>query len=106
MAWRDTRERRLSGVTLPGVPSLVVGSNGDIAWGFTNSGGDWSDLIVLETDPNDANRYRTPSGTQSVEVVRETIKVKGGEDVPVDVRETIWGPIVDRARRPARLRRP
>ena len=96
MVWHDGRERRLTGVTLPGVPSLVAGSNGDIAWGFTNSGGDWSDLVVLETDPNDANRYRTPSGLQPIETVRETIKVKGGDDVPVEVRETMWGPIIDK----------
>ena len=96
MAWRDARERRLTGVTLPGTPSLVAGSNGDVAWGFTNSGGDWSDLIVLETDPHDANRYRTPSGMQPIETVRETIKVKGGDGVPVDVRETMWGPIIDK----------
>jgi penicillin amidase len=47
MVWRDAREHRLTGVTLPGVPNLVAGSNGDVAWGFTNSGGDWSDLVIL-----------------------------------------------------------
>jgi len=96
MVWRDTREHRLTGVTLPGAPSLVAGSNGDVAWGFTNSGGDWSDLIVLETDPNDADRYRTPTGMQSIQTVNETIKVKGGATVAVPVRETIWGPVIDR----------
>ena len=74
-------------MTLPGTPSLVAGSNGDVAWGFTNSGGDWSDLILLETDPNDPSRYRTPSGMQYIETVHETINVKGGSTVPVDVRE-------------------
>ena len=96
MVWHDTHERRLSGVTLPGAPSLVAGSNGDVAWGFTNSGGDWSDLIVLETDPNDANRYRTPSGMQSIETVQETISVKGAPSMQIGVRQTIWGPIIDR----------
>src|SRR5437867_1576221 len=41
MVWRDTRPRRVTGVTLPGVPSLVAGNNGDVAWAFTNSTGDW-----------------------------------------------------------------
>lgn len=31
----------LNGVTLPGAPVLVAGSNGNIAWGFTNSYGNW-----------------------------------------------------------------
>ena len=44
----------VTGVTLPGLPSMVVGSNGHVAWGFTNSGGDWSDLVRIEPDPRDA----------------------------------------------------
>jgi penicillin amidase len=94
MVWRDTRPRRLTGVTLPGVPSLVAGSNGDVAWAFTNSTGDWSDLVIVEPDPADANRYRTPSGMLPVATVHETINVKGSADVPVEIRETVWGPIV------------
>jgi penicillin amidase len=96
MVWRDTRPHRLTGVTLPGVPWLVAGSNGDVAWGFTNSTGDWSDLVILEPDPADAGRYRTPSGMLSISTVHETIGVKGGVSVPVEIRETIWGPIIDR----------
>ena len=94
MAWHDSRPRRLAGVTLAGVPSLVAGSNGDIAWGFTNSNGDWSDLVIVERDPVDASRYRTPSGVRAFETTRETINVKGGASVTVEVRETIWGPVV------------
>ena len=82
-------------MTLPGVASLVAGSNGDIAWGFTNSDGDWSDLVIVERDPADANRYRTPSGMRSIETLHETIQVKGESSVSLEIRETIWGPIVD-----------
>lgn len=96
MTWRDTRQHRLTGVTLPGVPWLVAGSNGDVAWGFTNSTGDWSDLVILEADPADPGRYRTPSGMLSISTTRETIDVKGRASVPVEIRETIWGPIIDR----------
>ena len=94
MIWSDARPRRLTGVTLPGVPSLVAGSNGDVAWAFTNSSGDWSDLIIVERDSADANRYRTPSGMQPATTTHETIIVKGGANVPVEIRDTIWGPIV------------
>jgi penicillin amidase len=94
MVWEDSRPRRVTGITLPGVPSLVAGSNGDLAWGFTNSDGDWSDLVIVERDPSDASRYRTPSGMQPFTVVQESIKVKGEESVPLEIRETIWGPVV------------
>ncbi|MDH4260388.1 MAG: penicillin acylase family protein, partial [Gammaproteobacteria bacterium] len=37
----------VSGVTLPGVPGVIAGSNGHVAWGFTNSYGDFQDLVVI-----------------------------------------------------------
>jgi hypothetical protein len=52
------------------VSSLVAGSNGDIAWGFTNSNGDWSDLVIVDRDPADKTRYRTPSGMRPFEITR------------------------------------
>jgi penicillin G amidase len=44
----------LNGVTLPGAPLLVAGSNGHIAWGFTNSYGDWQDVSRHACDANGA----------------------------------------------------
>ena len=58
----DPPELDLAGVTLPGTPLLVAGSNTSIAWGFTNSRGDWSDLVLIETDPRNADNYLTPDG--------------------------------------------
>ena len=39
----------MTGVSLPGTPAIVVGSNGHVAWGFTNSEGDWVDVVIVET---------------------------------------------------------
>ena len=89
---------RATGVTLPGTPSLSVGSNGHVAWGFTNSYGDWTDLVELMIDPKDSNRYRTPDGWRRFATVKERILVKGGADDVLEVRETIWGPVVDEDR--------
>ena len=83
-----------TGVALPGTPMLTAGSNGDIAWGFTNSYGDWTDLVLLETDPEDPNVYRTPGGDRAFEIHRETISVKGGQAVDLEVRSTVWGPVI------------
>lgn len=88
--------RTMSGVTLPGGPQLIVGSNGDIAWGFTNSGGDWSDLVVVEPAPDDPSKYQAPGGPRAFDVHRETIDVKGAAPVVIDVRWTIWGPVIGR----------
>jgi penicillin amidase len=88
-------EQRVSGVMLPGVPFVVVGSNGHVAWGFTNSQGDWADLVVLEPDPLDPEAYLTPEGPRRLERATETIHVKGGPDDTLEVLSTIWGPVVD-----------
>ncbi|MCU0305335.1 MAG: penicillin acylase family protein [Thermoanaerobaculales bacterium] len=94
MEWpaADGGVARAIGVTLPGSPALVAGSNARVAWGFTNSYGDWSDLVVLESD---GETYRTPEGPRPFEVHRETIEVRGKPAETLDVRWTIWGPVVD-----------
>lgn len=85
---------RITGVTLPGIPSIVVGSNGHVAWGFTNTGGDWSDLIRVDVDPRDSAKYLTPQGPQPFTVVNETISAKGEAPRTIAVKSTVWGPIV------------
>ncbi|MGH8163082.1 MAG: penicillin acylase family protein, partial [Rhodanobacteraceae bacterium] len=84
----------LNGVTLPGVPALVIGSNGQIAWGFTNSTGDWMDWVRVLRDPHDPSRYRTPKGWATIERNDEIIHVHGAPDAHFIVEDTIWGPIM------------
>jgi penicillin G amidase len=97
LAWSDGRgTHEVTGVTLPGTPAVTVGSNGHVAWGFTNSEGDWADLVLVEPEPGDENAYRTPAGPRRFERAMERIKVKGAVDETVEVVQTIWGPIVRR----------
>jgi len=84
---------KITGATLPGTPSIVVGSNGHIAWGFTNSYGDWSDIITLELS-KDKQQYLTPNGYQNFSYVKQVIAVKNQPAVEIDVKETIWGPVI------------
>jgi penicillin amidase len=88
------RRMTLTGVTLPGLPSLVVGSNGDVAWGFTNTGGDWSDLLIVDADPRRPGSYLAPGGSKQIETFEERIEVAGGLPVLHTVRWTEWGPII------------
>ena len=85
---------RLIGVTLPGVPALVTGSNTHIAWGFTNTWADWGDLIELEVDPSNPNRYRTPDGWPDFERFDETIAIAGAAAQHQQVTWTMWGPVL------------
>ena len=90
----DPPELDATGVTLPGTPLVVAGSNRSIAWGFTNSRGDWSDLVLIETDPSNPNAYLTPDGYVPFDEFEETIDIRGGEAETVSFRWTRWGPVV------------
>lgn len=84
----------ISGATLPGTPAMVVGSNTHVAWGFTNSYGDWMDWVEVHWFDTARTRYATAAGWRSVESLRESIAVKDSAPVELFVRETIWGPIL------------
>jgi penicillin amidase len=89
----DGAAHRITGISLPGVPAVIAGSNGKVAWGFTNSYGRFTDLIALQRDPADPLRYRVPGGGWARSSVRhETIRVKGAPSVDLPIVETQWGP--------------
>jgi penicillin amidase len=83
----------VSGVTLPGFPGIVVGSNGHVAWSFTNSYGDFFDWVEVKFSDGSKRRYRTADGERDVVRVEETIGVHGGPGETLVVRETVFGPI-------------
>lgn len=85
------------GATLPGIPSVVLGRNDRIAWGFTNTAPDVQDLYIERINPDDRRQYQTPDGWAEFKVRTETIKVKGQEDVSLEVRETRHGPVISGA---------
>jgi penicillin G amidase len=86
----------VTGPTLPGTPSVVTGSNGRIAWAFTNSYGDYADVIVVVPDPADPKRYLTPEGSQPFGYPTETITVHDREPERLQVTLTQWGPVIGR----------
>ncbi|HWS25644.1 MAG TPA: penicillin acylase family protein, partial [Xanthomonadales bacterium] len=93
-AGADGQPRVVTGATLPGTPFMVIGSNRHLAWGFTNSYGDWLDFVELQLDPEDPQRYLTPAGWQSIREFSETIAIAGAASEQLTVRETIFGPVV------------
>ena len=96
LKWTDAvgAARRVAGVTLPGTPLVIAGSNGQIAWGFTNSYIDTSDLVLVETESIAQIHYRTPRGWVEIEDRSDPIKVKGAAPAPFIARWTEWGPIL------------
>jgi penicillin amidase len=94
--WRDASgtAHRVAGVTLPGTPLMIIGSNGHIAWGFTNAYIDTSDVVLVEAESIAQVHYRTAHGWVEIEDRSDPIKVKGQEPVPFTARWTEWGPIL------------
>lgn len=83
--------RTLVGVTLPGAPVMVEGSTGTVAWGFTNSTGDFGDLIELKMVGD--NQYATPNGPRTLESYTEQISF-GSSREDYTYQWSIWGPVV------------
>ena len=88
----QTPEQTLAGATAPGVPFLVLGHNGHVAWTFTTTGADTEDIFV-ET-PLDHGTYATPDGPMPFVTRDERIAVRGAPDDVVTVRETRHGPVL------------
>jgi penicillin amidase len=83
----------LNGLSLPGLPGIIVGSNGHVAWGFTNSYISTFDWRVVHPCAQPGNTACTP-----VRRAHETIAVAGQSPVSFDVEDTDWGPILEHRR--------
>ncbi len=94
----DTPEGTLAGATAPGVPFLVMGHNGRIAWSFTTTGADVQDIFIetaLAAEGRAApSLYLSPDGPRPFVLHDERIRVRGRADEVLTVRETRHGPLV------------
>ena len=82
----------VAGVTLPGLPYVIVGHNQRIAWGFTNVGPAVEEVYVEKF--NSSGEYQTGQGWSKADNRHEIIHVKGKPDIAIDVTVTRHGPII------------
>ncbi|MBO3088876.1 penicillin acylase family protein [Cellulomonas dongxiuzhuiae] len=80
-----------TGFSLAGLPGVVIGHNGSLAWGLTNMGADVTDFFLERVEDGEVlvDGQRAP-----LDVRTETIEVAGGDDVEIEVRTTRHGPLV------------
>lgn len=90
----ETAETSVRGVTFPGVPFVIAGTNGHGVWSFTNVGADVLDVYDYEID--DGARYRYEGEWREFETEVREIPVSGGEDRRRTVRKTVHGPVLER----------
>ena len=82
----------VTGVTLPGVPAVIIGHNENIAWGITNLGFDVQDLYRENIDPQ-TGRYVFMGRVEQARLERDAIAVKDAKPVETLTWVTRHGPI-------------
>lgn len=86
------------GASLPGVPFVILGTNGQTAWGVTDLLPDVQDFYIEKLDdPANPRRYLDRGVWRDLEIKRETVLVRGGDPVVFDVLRTHHGPIMNDA---------
>jgi penicillin amidase len=81
----------VNGGSMPGMPMILIGSNGHCSWGMTTNFMDTSDIY---SERIEGDKYLLDDEWKKVKVVTEEIKVKGKEAVQFGVRMTHRGPVI------------
>ncbi len=84
----------VAGLTMAGIPGIVIGHNGVAAWGLTMHQADDADLFLERLDET-GERYEAQGRWLPVERSVERIGVKGGRDVEIRLARTRHGPVVE-----------
>jgi penicillin amidase len=91
---------RAVGVTIPGIPGMVVGRSAAMAFGVTNAYGDSQDLYVETLDPENENHYLEGDTSVAFQVIHETLRFKdqdasgGYRQEKIAIRRTRRGPVI------------
>jgi penicillin amidase len=83
----------VTGVTIPGIPFIIIGHNERLGWGLTNVGTDVQDFFIERLDPS-RQKYQVDDDWVPLTVQRHEIRVRGrDEPVVFEVRSTRHGPV-------------
>ncbi|MGE5153915.1 MAG: penicillin acylase family protein [Bdellovibrio bacteriovorus] len=85
----------VAGLSLPGIPLVMIGHNADLAWGFTTAMADTQDLFVERPTVDGQGVVRANGGVEAIETRVQRIDVRGAEAVELAVRSTSNGVILN-----------
>jgi len=88
-----SKEINSEGFSLPGLPSIVIGKNQNIAWAMTNVMADDADFYLEKLDSS-KTKYFFDGNWKQLKIYKDTIKVKDSTDVIFEIRKTHRGPII------------
>ena len=87
----------VSGVTVPGVPGVLIGHNAHIAWSLTDTQNQASLFYAEQTSKSRPDQYYWRGAWRRTQQVRYTVNVRGGSPVHLTVDITVHGPIMTQA---------
>ncbi|MCC7094478.1 MAG: penicillin acylase family protein [Ignavibacteriaceae bacterium] len=82
-----------AGVTLPGVPGIVIGKNENISWTLTNIMTDETDFY-FETLDSSRTKYLLDGKWIDLNIIQDTIETRDGIREPIEIKYTHRGPII------------
>ncbi len=83
-----------SGVSIPGVPLVLIGRNQHISWSMTDVQNESTLFYVEQTDKAHPNQYYWDGAWRQMQQIVYTIPVKGQATVHLNVSVTVHGPIL------------
>ncbi len=88
-----TPEMSVHGVSVPGIPSMLLGFNEYLAWGSTNSGQDVLDWYEIKWENTARQNYLLDGQYVQAEMRTETIEIRGAHPITDTIRYTVFGPV-------------
>lgn len=88
---------QVTGITFPGIPGVISGHNGQVAWGLTNGFPDVQDLYIERLRRSEEGRIQAEYNGlwEDVRLLHEVIRIKDQKPVTEEVILTRHGPVIN-----------
>ncbi len=89
-----TPETNVYGVSIPGLPGIIIGFNENIGWGVTNVGQDVLDWYAIKWLNDAHTEYAYDDQKKKVDIKYDTVFVRGRKNPVIEpLKFTVWGPV-------------
>lgn len=88
----------VAGITVPGIPGVLIGRNERVGWAYAAMKADCQDLYVEHFESDFSPNYATPDGAKQADEVLEIIPVRFGNSVEHKITKTRHGPVLLRTK--------
>jgi penicillin G amidase len=87
----------VTGVSVPGLPGVLIGHNAHIAWSLTDTQNQATLFYTEQTSKSHPGQYFWRGAWRRMRQVHYTIDVRGASAVPLTVDITVHGPVMTQA---------